>query len=92
MGPDAPKDPLIPADPEEDDEYVDDEYDVAAEVEEALADIDAYRKLAGLEELKVKLTLPSREYVSGEGNKSGLPRSIGTGAGDMPEPKKGDDR
>ncbi len=38
---------------------------------------------------RVKLTLPSREYQSGSGNKSAMPRSLGTGSsGGYEEPAK----
>lgn len=52
-------------------------------------DMFAYRRMAGLPLLEKKAarpTMPDREQISGAGNKSGMPRSTGTGAGDY-DPK-----
>ena len=58
--------------------------DVAAVMEGT--DMFAYRRMAGLPLLEKKSaarpTMPDREQISGEGNKSGIPRTPGTGAGD----------
>jgi hypothetical protein len=61
---------------------------VHSDVAEVLEGTDMYsfRRMAGLPLLEKKgPTMPDREQVSGEGNKSPIPRSLGTGAGDGAE-------
>lgn len=51
-------------------------------LEEMYSLLEQGKKDKGKESAKDRFTVPDREGVSGDGNKSGIPRSYGTAAGD----------